>query len=111
MVIRNYVLTLLYCVIYGELWVQLVELYCLSEPGYADRFEGIIRKCGTIVTVWVGPYLAVVLTHANCVEVSKLAFIYLLYSQYTFRRHNNIFNITYTINTLHVSALMSHHQT
>jgi len=71
-VIRNYVLTLLYCVIYGELWVQLVELYCLSEPGYVECFQGIIRKYGTITKVWFGPHLAVVLTEAKYVEVSKL---------------------------------------
>ena len=70
---RNYVLTLLYYVIYGELWVQLVELYCLSEPGYVDFTEGLINKYGPIVRVWAGPYLGVVLTEAKYVEVSKLA--------------------------------------
>jgi len=72
-VIRNYVLTLLYCVIYGELWVQLVELYCLSEPGYVDFMEGLIHNYGPIVRAWAGPYLGVVLTEAKYVEVSKLA--------------------------------------
>jgi len=71
--IRNYVLTLLYCVIYGELWVQLVELYCLSEPGYVDLTVELIRKYGPIFRIWVGPYLAVVLTEAKYVEMSKLA--------------------------------------
>ena len=71
--IRNYVLTLLYCVIYGELWVQLVELYCLSEPGYVDFANGLIDKYGPIVRIWFGPYLAVLLTETKYVEVSKLA--------------------------------------
>ena len=31
-------------------------------------------------------------------------------TQCTFRRHNNSINITNTINMLHVSALLSHHQ-
>jgi hypothetical protein len=72
-VIRNYVLTLLYCVIYGELWVQLVELYCLSEPGYVDCLGGILQKYGTITRVWVGPHLGVILTEPKYLEVSKLA--------------------------------------
>ena len=72
-VIRNYVLTLLYYVIYGELWVQLVELYCLSEPGYIDFMEGLIHNYGPIARVCFGPYLGVVLTEAKYVEVSKLA--------------------------------------
>jgi len=73
LVIRNYILILLYCVIYGDLIVQLVELYCLSEPGYVDFTEGLINKYGPIVRVWAGPYLGVVLTEAKYVEVSKLA--------------------------------------
>jgi len=72
-VIRNYVLTLLYCVIYGQLWVQLVELYCLSEPGYVDFMEGLIHNYGPIARAWAGPNLGVILTEAKYVEVSKLA--------------------------------------
>ena len=72
-VIRNYVLTLLYCVIYGELWVQLVELYCLSEPGYVDFVDALINKYGPIVKLWIGPHLGVLLTETKYVEVSKLA--------------------------------------
>jgi len=72
-VIRNYVLTLLYCVIYGELWIQLVELYCLSEPGYGDFVMELVLKYGTITRLWIGPYLVVFLTEANSLEVSKLA--------------------------------------
>jgi hypothetical protein len=58
---------------YGELWLQLVELFCLSEPGYHDSVEGIIQKYGTIARVWLGPYLFVGLAEAKYVEVSKLA--------------------------------------
>ena len=72
-VIRNYVVTLLYYVIYGELWGQLVELYCLSEPGYVDFVEGLILNYGSIVRAWAGPFLGVFLTEAKYVEVSKLA--------------------------------------
>jgi len=72
-VIRNYVVTLLYCVIYAEMWVQLVELFCLSEPGYVEFFEGLILQYGTILRLWMGPYLGVILTEAKYAEVSKLA--------------------------------------
>ena len=53
--------------------MQLVDLCCLSEPGYVDFVLGLIRKYGTIARVWVGPSLAVVLTDAKYLEVSKLA--------------------------------------
>jgi hypothetical protein len=53
--------------------VQLVELCCLSEPGYVDYFEGKILKYGSIARLWIGPYLAVILTDAKYVEVRKLA--------------------------------------
>ena len=72
-VIINYVLTLLYCVIYGEMWVHLVDLYCLFEPGYVDCFVGILHKYGSITRMWVGPNLGVILTEAKYVEVSKPA--------------------------------------
>jgi len=72
-VIRNYVVTLLYYVIYGELWGQLVELYCLSDPEYTVVVEKLAHKYGPIFRVRVGPYLGVILTEAKYVEVSKLA--------------------------------------
>ena len=72
-VLHNCILTLLYCVIYGELWLQLVEMYCLYEPGYHDFVEGIVHKYGSIARVWVGPCLIVALSDAKYVEVSKLA--------------------------------------
>ena len=70
--LHNYVLIGLYCVIYGELWLQLVELCCLSELGYQEFVEGFLHKYGTIARVWIGPYLAVVLTEAKYLEVSKV---------------------------------------
>ena len=42
-------MTYLYYVIYGEMWLQLVEMFCLSEPGYYYLVEGILHKYGTIV--------------------------------------------------------------
>jgi len=53
--------------------MQLVELCCLSEPGYVDLFGQTLLKYGTIVRVWIGPYLGVLLTDAKYVEVSKMA--------------------------------------
>jgi hypothetical protein len=35
--------------------------------------EGFIHKYGTIVRMWIGPYLVVFLTDAKNVEASKLA--------------------------------------
>jgi hypothetical protein len=72
-VIHNYVLALLYCVMYGELWLQLIELCCLSDPEYHEFMEGFVHKYGTIARLWIGPYLCVVLTEAKYVEVSKVA--------------------------------------
>ena len=51
----------------------MVELCCLYEPGYIDFLERLNEKHGTIARVWVGPYLAVILTEPKYVEVSKLA--------------------------------------
>jgi hypothetical protein len=51
----------------------LDELCCLSEPGYFDTVEGIILKHGSIVRLWVGAQLFVILTEAKYVEVSELA--------------------------------------
>jgi len=65
-------MTLLYCVIYGELWVQLVELCCLYETGNIEFVRELTNTYGTIARVWVGPYLAVALTEAKYVEVSKV---------------------------------------
>jgi len=72
-VLHNCLLTLLNYVIYGELWLQLVEMCCLYEPGYHDFVEGIVHKYGSITRVWVGPILIVALSDAKFVEVSKLA--------------------------------------
>jgi hypothetical protein len=69
------ILTLLYYVAYGEMWVQLVELCCLSEPGYHEYLKALIEKHGTIARLWVGPYLGVFLTEAKYLEVSKLFYI------------------------------------
>jgi hypothetical protein len=66
-------MTLLHSVIDGELWLQLVELFCLSEPGYHDSVEGIIHKYGSIARLWVGPYLVVIVTEAKYMEVSEVA--------------------------------------
>ena len=52
--------------------VQLVELFCLSEPGYFDNLLDFLHKYGTIARIWVGPYLAVILTEAKYVEVSEV---------------------------------------
>jgi hypothetical protein len=71
-VLHNYVLTLLYSVIYGEMWLQFVELCSLSDPDYHEFAEGFVHKYGTIARLWIGPYLVVFLTEAN-VEVSKVA--------------------------------------
>jgi hypothetical protein len=53
--------------------LQLVEMFCLSEPEYHNYLEGIVHKYGSIARLWVGPYLFVGLTGAKYVEVSKLA--------------------------------------
>ena len=53
--------------------VQLVELCCLSEPGYADFILQYIHKYGTIARLWIGPNLNVMLTEAKYVEVSEVA--------------------------------------
>jgi hypothetical protein len=73
LVLHNCIMSLSYCVIYGELWLQLVEMCCLSEPGYHHYLEGVMHKYGTIMRVWVGPHLFVALTEPKYVEVSKLA--------------------------------------
>jgi len=52
--------------------LQHVELCYLSESGYHDFVEGFIHKYGTIVRVWIGPYLFVGLTEAKDVEESKV---------------------------------------
>ena len=52
--------------------MQVVKLCCLSQPGQFDSVLECVRKYGTIVRLWFGPYLAVVLTEAKYVEVSKL---------------------------------------
>jgi hypothetical protein len=46
--------------------------FFLSKPGYIDFVLGLNQKYGSIVKVWIGPYLAVVLTEAKYVEVSKM---------------------------------------
>ena len=59
-----------------NLWrtvVQLVEIYCLSEPGYHHYMEGIMQKYGPIARLWIGPYLGVFLAEAKYVEVSEVA--------------------------------------
>jgi hypothetical protein len=53
--------------------LQLVEIFCLSEPGYHELAERIIHKYGTIARLWVGSHLFVALTEAKYVEVSKVA--------------------------------------
>jgi len=53
--------------------VQLVEIYCLSEPGFHDLMEGIMHKYGPIARLWIGPYLGVFLAEAKYVEVSEVA--------------------------------------
>ena len=52
--------------------VQLVDLCCLSEPGYVDFILEYIHKYGTISRLWIGPYLSVTLTEAKYVEVSEV---------------------------------------
>jgi hypothetical protein len=58
---------------YGELWLQLVEMFCLSESGNVKFLMEFINTYGTIARVWIGPYLAVALTEAKYVEVSEVA--------------------------------------
>jgi len=53
--------------------LQLLELFCLSEPGYHDYVEELMHKYGTIVRVWAGSYLIVGLAEAKYVEVSEVA--------------------------------------
>ena len=53
--------------------LQLLELFCLSEPGYHDYVEELMHKYGTIVRVWAGSYLLVGLAEAKYVEVSEVA--------------------------------------
>ena len=60
---------------YGELWLPLVEILCLSEPGFHDYLEGNMRKYGSIARVWIGSYLIVGLAEAKYVEVSKVALV------------------------------------
>jgi hypothetical protein len=45
---------------------------CLSEPGYTEFLFEFVHKYGTIVRMWIGPYLGVFLIEAKYVEVSKL---------------------------------------
>jgi hypothetical protein len=52
--------------------VQLVELCCLSEPGFQEYEKAVVDKYGCIARVWIGPYLDVLLTNAKYMEVSKL---------------------------------------
>jgi len=59
--------------IYEELWVQHFELFCLSEPGHHAYVEALTHKHGTIVRLWTGSHLSVVVTEAKYVEVSNLA--------------------------------------
>ena len=53
--------------------MQLFELCCLSETGMHAYMEALIHKHGTIVRLWVGPHLGVVLAETKYVEVSNLA--------------------------------------
>ena len=53
--------------------MQFYELCCLSEPGYVDVLEEYVHKYGSITRMWIGPYLAVFLSDAKYVEVSKLS--------------------------------------
>ena len=69
-ILHNCIMTLLYCVIYGELWLQLVELCCLYETGNMEFLKELINTYGAITRFWIGPYLAVVLTEAKYLEVS-----------------------------------------
>ena len=62
------------------------------------RWEGHVANKGDNIYVY---RISVGKTERYCIYCKK---------QCTFRRHNNSINITYTINMLHVSALLSHHQ-
>ena len=53
--------------------MQLVELCCLSEPGYHEFLQTLTHKDRTIARLWIGPRLTVFLAEANYVEVSKVA--------------------------------------
>ena len=56
-----------------ELWVQHVELCCMSEPGYHAYVEELTHKHGTIAGLWISPHLTLVVAEAMYVEVSNLA--------------------------------------
>ena len=71
-VLLNCIMTLLYYVIYGELWIHLVELCCPSVPGNTEFMRELINTYGTIARVWIGPHLGVLLAEAKYVEVSEL---------------------------------------
>jgi len=66
------ILILLYYVIYGELRLQLVEIFCLSEPDYHVYVEELMHKYRSIARVWIGPLLIVALAEAKYVEVSEV---------------------------------------
>jgi hypothetical protein len=51
--------------------LKLVEIFCLSEPGYHDYLEALMQKYGSIARVWIGPLLVVAVADAKCVEVSN----------------------------------------
>jgi len=70
---RNRHIDIIILCYYGELWLQLVEIFCLSEPGYHDYLEAIVHKYRPIARVWIGSYLAVGLAEAKCMEVSEEA--------------------------------------
>ena len=53
--------------------MQHVEMCCLSEPEYHAYVEALTHKHGTIVRVWNGSHLSVVVAEAKYVEVSNLA--------------------------------------
>jgi len=53
--------------------LQLVELCCLSETGNIKFLRELINTYGSIARMWIGPYLAVVLTEAKYLEVSKVS--------------------------------------
>ena len=53
--------------------MQFVEMCYLSQPGNVDFVIEMAHKYGTIVRLWFGPYLVVILTEAKYVEVSKLS--------------------------------------
>ena len=53
--------------------VQFVEMCYLSQPGNVDFVIEMAHKYGTIVRLWFGPYLGVILAEGKYVEVSKLA--------------------------------------